>query len=398
MATRPLRIFDETLRDGEQQAGLVLSHADKRGLAERIARTGVHYLDLMPAVDEAEADLVRELAGRRPGPAVTPATRLDKRDVDLARACGVERIILFYAVSDRLLFLRDPHVRSEPRVASLRYDDGLPADLVERMRAAFLARARDCVAHAHGLGLAVDFAAEDASRADPEFLVRCLRELAPGLDHFMLCDTVGVLEPERTGRWVRELGAACPDARLAVHFHDDRGLALENTLRAVRAGATCVSGTFGGIGERAGNVALDAVLRALRERDGVEVEGIDYDAVARVRAWLDARGLRPAEPMSAAAFRHESGIHVQSLLHDPRSYCAFDGVEPQIWFGRTSGAANFQYLFEQVLGRPQPRAEYRRLAGVLKARALREGRCWSGDEMCRLLEAGALDEPVRRAS
>ena len=386
MEMRPLLIFDETLRDGEQQAGLFLSQATKRELAGLIAATGVHRIDLMPAVDESEAALVSSLAAQALGPAVTPATLLGKRHVDAASSCGVQRIILFYAVSDRLLLLRDEDVRADPRVTARRIDDGVPAAVIQRLRTNFLTRARECVGYARSIGLEVDFAAEDASRADPDFLAECIRELAPDLDHFMLCDTVGVLTPERTERWLEDLLRETDGARLAVHFHNDMGLALENTLRAVLVGASMVSGTFGGIGERAGNVALDQVLEALRSRHGIEVDGIDYGAVAEVRAYLEERGLRPAPPYSAAAQRHESGIHVHSLLQDPNSYCIFENVQPEIWFGRTSGASNFEYLCERVLGRPRFRKEYQRLAALLKERVLREGRCYSPDEMARMLE------------
>lgn len=170
------------------------------------------------------------------------------------------------------------------------------------------------------------------------------------------------------------------------------GLALENSLRAVLAGATMVSGTFGGIGERAGNVALEQVLNALRLRHQMTVAGIDYDAIAAVCAHLENLGLRPATPYSRQAQRHMSGIHVQSLMQDKRSYSIFPEQEPEIWFGKMSGAANFQYLFEKHLGRSLPKAEYERLSTRLKRRARREQRCYSTDDILALLAAGELDE------
>jgi len=253
-----------------------------------------------------------------------------------------------------------------------------------------VARVRESVRHARALGLGVDFAAEDASRADPAFLVRCLREFGPQLEHFMLCDTVGVLVPAETRAWIGELRRAAPGTPLAVHFHNDRGLALENTLEAVLGGARMVSGTFRGIGERAGNVALEQVLNGLRRRYGLEVPAIDDEAVEHVGAELDRLGFRPAPPYSRAALTHVSGIHVQALLRDPRSYCGFPDAPVEIAFGKLGGASNFQYLFERVLGRPQPPAVCRRLSEAIKRRSVAEQRCYSTDEVVALLESRCL--------
>ena len=320
MTDLSLKIFDETLRDGEQQAGVCYSYASKSDLARLIARTGVQQIDLMPAVDEEEANLARALVHDGLGPLLTAATPIGKSFVDQAQACGLSRIILFYATSDRLLFLRDPEVRLDPSLKGKTVDDDIPRAVIQRVRDNMIRRVMEslCYATSEGVHLQVDFAAEDASRADTDFLVQCIREFGPHLGHFLLCDTVGVLRPEATPRWVAQLLAAAGNARLGVHFHNDMGLALENTLQAVLAGATMVSGTFGGIGERAGNVALEQVLDGLRLRHNLRVAGIDYDAVPSVTAYLDGLGFRPAPPYSRAAQRHVSGIHVQSLLQDTR--------------------------------------------------------------------------------
>lgn len=387
-----LQIFDETLRDGEQQAGLFLAPDLKRELAVRIARTGVHQIDVMPYVDESEARLAGDLVADGLGEVVTAATMVGLPYVAQARRCGVRRIILFYAVSDRLLFLRDPELRGDPVWRGKTLDDGVPEPVLKGARDRMLGAVLESVREAAGgaPALRVDFAAEDASRADPAFLRRCLAEIGPHVGHFMLCDTVGVLDPEETLRWIGALQRDVPDVPLAVHFHNDRGLALQNTLAAVRSGVSQVSGTFGGIGERAGNVALDQVLFALRHQDGVRVDGIDYDAVRELVSFMEERSLRAASPYSPEAQRHESGIHVHSLLHDPQSYCPFPEATPEVWFGRFSGASNFQYLFERVLDRPQPRDRYTQWAAALKRLCLAEQRCYSGQEVLALIERGVL--------
>lgn len=388
----PLQLFDETLRDGEQQVGICFSYRAKVELAQRIARTGVPRIDLMPAIDESEARLLRSLVGSGLRDRLSAATPVGTAFVDQALACGVRRLVVFYAVSDRLLFLRDSEVREDPDWLGRTIDDGIPAALRTGIRDRMVARVLATLQHAKRRNPAVeiDFAAEDASRADPDFLAHCLSAFAPFLDHFLLCDTVGVLRPDAVAPWIEDLTRRS-HARLGVHFHNDMGLALENTLRAVLAGATMVSGTFGGIGERAGNVALDQVLTGLQRRHGIEVEGIDYDAVPAITEYLRRQGMQPAAPYSQAAQRHMSGMHVQSLLLDRRSYSAFPDAEPEIWFGKMSGTANFQYLFEKDLGRPLPENEYRRLSAAVKRQARVEGRCFSRDEVLAMFESGALD-------
>jgi len=230
-----LTIFDETLRDGEQQVGIFFDESTKRTLADLIAQTGVHHLALMPAIHHTEVKLTKSLISQGFSKTLAASTMMGKSHIDESLECGVETIILFNAVSDRLLHLRHPQFRNQP------IPSNLDLAIVNRLK--------------------ICFAAEDASRADFDFLVECITKFRPYIEHFLLCDTVGILTPEKTKHWIRNLieftGNKTP---LSVHFHNDRGLALENTIQAVLAGATGISGTFGGIGERAGNVALEQVL------------------------------------------------------------------------------------------------------------------------------------------
>ena len=384
METLDLIISDETLRDGEQQVGLFFD--DKAALAQLIAQTGVQQMALMPAIHSTEADLVKGLVGTGLKQQVIASTMMKRSAIDHSKACGVRQIILFHAVSDRLLFLRDPDVAADPMLAGKTIDDDLPPEVIPRCRQTMLANALTHVRYATEQGLSVCFAAEDASRADFQFLVDCINTLAPYLDQFLLCDTVGVLTPEKTFIWISDLLEYTSSVPLSVHFHNDMGLALENTIQAVRAGALGISGTMGGIGERAGNAPIEQVLQGLRSRFGHEVAGIDYDAIAQVVEYLQARGHRPHEPYSPEAQRHESGIHVSALLRDRKSYTVFPHGQPEIWFGKGSGASNFQYLFEQYLGQSLERVEYERLRERVKAIALREKRSYSVEEAIALID------------
>ncbi len=384
MKTLDLLVSDETLRDGEQQVGLFFE--DKAALARLIAATGVHQIALMPAVHACEAQLVKRLVESGLKQQVAASTMMRRSAIDDSKGCGARQIILFHAVSDRLLFLRDRAIAADPTMQGKTLDDGISAAVIAQCRQAMLANALEHVQYAAALGLQVCFAAEDASRADFHFLVDCINTLGPYLDQFLLCDTVGVLTPEKTAIWIYDLLAYTDGVPLSVHFHNDRGLALENTIQAVQAGALGVSGTMGGIGERAGNAPLDEVLLGLRVRFGWEVPGIDYDAVAQVVAYLHERGHRPHPPYSLEAQRQESGIHVSSLLRDPKSYMAFPYGQPDVWFGKGSGVSNYRYLFERYLQRPLAQAQYERLRDAVKAIALRERRAFSADEVLRLID------------
>ena len=394
MPTLPLIMSDETLRDGEQQAGLFFPYETKKTLAKLISQAGIHQIAIMPAVHETEEHLLKTLVAEGLGSTMTASTMLGKQFIDRAKACGIERIILFYAVSDRLLLLRDAEVRNLTAHPEKIEDDNLPNALVCRVRQNMINKVLENLRYATSaeVGLKVEFAAEDASRADFNFLVECIREFQPYIEHFVLCDTMGILTPEKTSVWVRDLLELVKNAALGVHFHNDLGMALENTLQAVIAGASMISGTFRGIGERAGNIPLEQVLNGLRLRFGIEIEGINYEALSQVTDYLDSLGVRPASPYSQAALRHESGIHVNGFLRDPDSYHIFPHAHPEIWFGKCSGSSNFQYLFEKQLNKPLTPEDYNRMRDKIKSLSIQEQRCFSPEEVVELFERGFFND------
>ncbi|MGB7414821.1 MAG: 2-isopropylmalate synthase [Thermosynechococcaceae cyanobacterium] len=384
-----LQVSDETLRDGIQQVGLFLDDEAKRTLAQLIAQTGVHQIALMPAIHDSEAALVQDLITHGLQQQVVASTMMSRQYIDQAQSCGVQQIILFHAISDRLLCLRDPDIQQHER-----YGEGkLPETLLKAARRRMLEKVLDNLLYATRVGLKVCFAAEDASRANFNFLVEAIRTFQPHIDYFLLCDTVGVLTPEKTYIWIQDLLQCSDHAPLAVHFHNDMGLALENTIQAIFAGAMGISGTFGGIGERAGNVALEQVLFGLRARFGWVVEGIDYDALHRVTDDLAQRGIWANPPYSPQSQRFETGIHVSSLLRDRNSYSVFPHSEPDIWYGKCSGASSFRYLFETHLNQSLTQNQYEQLRSDIKALAIAEKRSFSAKEVLTLLEQGVLKVP-----
>ena len=370
----PLTIFDETLRDGEQQVGIFFDAATKSDLATLIAQTGVHHLALMPAIHSSEAELTKKLVALHPQ-IITASTMMGKKHIDRSLACGVKTIILFNAVSDRLLTLRDKDAACDTPI--------------EQVRQRMLEKVLVHLKYAASLGLRICFAAEDASRADFDFLVECINKFQPYIEHFLLCDTVGILSPENTKLWIRNLIEFTNNkTSLSVHFHNDRGLALENTIQAVLAGAMGISGTFGGIGERAGNVAIEQVLYGLKLRYGWQIEGINYDALANVTNYLHRKRFIANAPYSPESLRYETGIHVDSLCSDRSSYYLFPQGQPEVWYGKFSGASNFKYLFEHCLEQPQPPEKYQEFREKIKQVAIAQKRSFSQQEVIKLLGYG----------
>ncbi len=381
-----LQVSDETLRDGIQQVGLFLDDDAKRTLAQLIAQTGVHQIALMPAIHESEAALVQNLIANGLHQQVVASTMMSHQFIDQAKSCGVQRIILFHAISDRLLCLRDAEIAQQ----SLGGEHELSKASIKAARSRMIEKVIENLDYAAKIGLKICFAAEDASRADFDFLVESINAFKSHIDYLLLCDTVGALTPEKAYIWVQDLLQCTNHAPLAVHFHNDMGLALENTIQAVYAGAMGISGTFGGIGERAGNVAIEQVLYGLRARFGWEVEGINYDALSRVTDDFAQRGIRANPPYSPESQRFETGIHVSSLLRDRNSYSVFPHTEPDIWYGKCSGASNFRYLFETQLQQPLTQIQYEQLRSEIKALAIRKKRSFSTAEVLALLDQGVL--------
>ncbi len=389
MQTLPIKIYDSTLRDGEQQAGLFFSYATKYKLAHLMAQTGVNGIAMMPSVCDEEAELAKTLVSEGLENKIYSDTLMGKPFIDQAKDCGIKHIILFKGLSDRLLFLRDRQVRQIQEFQAKTIDDDIPQNIIDKIRQNAIDEIVEHLRYAtQEAGLEVDFAIEDASRADFDFLVECLRAFSPYIGHCLLCDTVGVLSPEKSYIWVNDLLQSTTAVALGVHYHNDLGLALENTLQSLMAGATLVSGTFYGIGERSGNVALEQVLNGLRIRFGIEVEGINYDAIAPVIDYMEQMGIRPAAPYSQQAQRHESGIHVNSLLADPKSYAVLPHNTIEVLFGKWSGASNFRYLFEKQLNNPQPEEQYNKMRSVIKSLAIEQERYFTANEVVELWENG----------
>lgn len=321
VAVTDVRILDTTLRDGEQAPGVSLSPAEKVAIAQALDRAGVSGIEAGSACtgpgERRAIESVTELDLRA---RVSSFCRGLRDDVDLAHDCGVDGVHLVVPASDR-------HLESKVGIG----------------REENLERTVQLVEYARDADLWVEVIGEDGSRANPTYLCRLAeRALEAGAARFCFADTVGHAGPEHTHTVVSDLAARGP---VSVHTHDDLGLGLANALAGVAAGADLVHCTVNGLGERAGNVALEELAISLSHV--YDVETVDLEALyelAKVVATATGVALAPNKAVVGEnAFTHESGIHTDGTLKDERMYEPYPpetiGRERRLALGKHTGSA-----------------------------------------------------------
>ncbi|MFZ6026783.1 MAG: 2-isopropylmalate synthase [Chloroflexota bacterium] len=317
-----VRIFDTTLRDGEQSPGASMTSAEKLELARALARLGVDVIEAgFPAASPDDLEAVRRVAvevGNPPAgdpqahvPIICGLARATKSDIDKAweavRHARHPRIHTFLATSD----------------IHMQYKLRMTRDQV-------METAGDMVAYARSLCPDVEFSPEDAGRSDPEFLYQVLAiAIQAGATTLNIPDTVGYTVPEEFGKLIAGIIANTPGVEnciVSTHCHNDLGLATANTLAGIRAGARQAEVTINGIGERAGNTSLEEVVMSLKTRHpmyGLET-GIDATQISRTSKMVTNYTGITVQPnkaiVGANAFAHEAGIHQDGMLKNQQTY------------------------------------------------------------------------------
>jgi len=318
-----VRIFDTTLRDGEQTPRTSFSYDDKRAIAAALDDANVDVIEAgFPANSEQEAESVADIA------AATETTtcglaRVVESDVAAALDAGVEMVHVFASTSD---------VQIEDSMHSTRED--------------VVARSVAAVEQAAAGGVEVMFSPMDATRTDPEFLAGIVEAVDEvGVDWINIPDTCGVGTPKRFGELVEFVGRQT-DARIDVHTHDDFGLATANALTGVEYGADQMQVSVNGIGERAGNAAFEEVVMAAESLYGADT-GVDTTAITEISKLVAERSSVPVpvnKPVVGAnAFAHESGIHAAGVLENSETFepgvmtPEMVGAEREVVLGKHSG-------------------------------------------------------------
>jgi len=325
-----IRFLDTTLRDGEQTPGVSLTPAEKFEIASSLSDIGVHHIETgSAAASDGEREAIRMIADAGLAAETVTYVRALSYDIDLAADYGSDAVHLVVPVSDL-------HITAK----------------MQKTRDEIMDMAVSGVEYAKERGLVVELSGEDASRADQTFLKRIFSEgVSHGADRLCFCDTVGLMTPERMAEVIPPLCLA----PLSIHCHDDLGLALANTLAALRAGATAAHVTVNGLGERAGNTPLEELAMALEVlydyETGIRTEGI-YQLSMLVSRLTGVPLPTNKAIVGAMAFTHESGIHAHGVLRSPATYEPVPpemvGRKRRLVLGKHSGSASLEAALTEM--------------------------------------------------
>jgi len=379
---------DTTLRDGEQMPGATLEPDDKLRIAQALEAAGVHSLDAgFPASSDADVLAIRKMIGVIHKPVLTCLCRTVRADVDAAERAldgnpnHKRGVSLFCGTSP----LHREHKLNKSKEQIL--------DIIA-----------DTVSYAAERFSIVAFSPEDASRTEPDYLCECYRRAIDcGATTIGFPDTVGILTPEKAREFIRQIQGGVPNidkALLAVHFHNDLGLAVANTLACIAEGANVVQCTVNGIGERAGNASLEEVAMALtlhQDQYGrtAKIDTTKLVPLCRLVSELTGIPLSPMKPVGGAnIFATEAGIHQDGLLKNPDTYLPFrpeavgaEGI--RLVLGRHSGKSAVTHQLHRLGIEPTDDVVARVLEGI---KTLPKGADVDDDALRRLAErVGVLE-------
>jgi len=306
-----IRIFDTTLRDGEQSPGVALSPEHKLAIAKKLDELGVDVIETgFPIVSDGEKKGIKLITSEGLSAELCGLARTNKKDIDAAIDCGLKYIHTFIATSDIHLEYKLKMSRDEA-----------------------LAKAIEAVEYGKSRGLQVEFSAEDATRTDREFLKHVFGEVAKaGADRIDIPDTVGYSTPEYMAAITKD-AIEVTKLPVSVHCHNDFGLAVANAISGIQAGAQCAHVTINGIGERAGNASLEELVMGLQclQFDQKYETNIQTKLIYETSRYISKLVGMSVQANKAIvgdnAFGHESGIHTHGVLSNPLTY---EPISPEL--------------------------------------------------------------------
>lgn len=373
-------IDDTTLRDGEQTAGVVFTRKEKIAIARMLDAVGVQELECgIPAMGEEERDSIRALVNLGLNAHLISWNRAVIPDIRASIDCGLTAVDISLSVSDIMI---------ENKLGKSR------TWVKEQLKVA--------LGFAKRHGLYVSVGGEDASRADIFFLIE-LMEIARdmGGDRFRFCDTLGILDPFAMYDKVSGLRRAVPELDIEVHTHNDLGMATANAIAGIKAGARFVNTTVNGLGERAGNAALEEVVMGLKHACGID-PGIDTHRFVEISRFVGNASQRPVPAWKAVVgervFSHESGLHADGVIKNPLNYEGFDpaevGLQRYMVVGKHSGTSGLMKRYND-LGISITREDALCLILQVRVMAQRMKRPLTDGELIKLYKSGAYS---RRAA
>jgi homocitrate synthase NifV len=325
-------IVDTTLRDGGQTAGVVFANEEKIAIASMLSELGVDQLEVgIPTMGGDEKEAIKQIVKRNQKSSIMAWNRAVIKDIEESIDCGVDAVAISISVSDI-------HIQHKLKTS----------------REWVLENMVKSVEFAKKNGLYISVNGEDASRADREFLIQFIEAAKQaGADRFRYCDTVGIMEPFKINEDIKYL-CSQTNFDIEMHTHNDFGMATANAIAGIMGGASHVGVTVNGLGERAGNAALEEVLMALMFVYNYE-SNINTTMFREVSEYVSRASGRILPAWKAIVgdnmFAHESGIHADGAIKNTKNYEAFDpgivGLERQIVIGKHSGKAGIINKFRE---------------------------------------------------